>query len=232
MKPIFSVLFLTAIFYNSHAQQVIDVNQNEHVANAFFSVGGEPVQMAKFVGLKEGSPYFKEEWLKGSIVLQNGSTYKNISARVNLLDNTLHYKDARDREMIANVPIREVVLYDEAADVLYRFMNNDLVHASAKKGWYLWLYTGKASLYKYFSKTLIEQKPYGSATTEQIIKTKSNYFILYNNTLFQVRQLKEVPQVLANQKAALQQFIKEKISPSLPLDEQMEALLVYYNSLQ
>jgi hypothetical protein len=229
----FIFVFAFVYFFNPvHAQQVIDVNQNDHIANSFFSVGGEPVQMAKFVGLKEGTPFFKEEWLNSSIVLSNGNTYKNIVAKVNLLENTIHYKDARDNEMIATIPIREVVLYNEVADELYRFINSNAINAATKKGWYLWLYTGKASLYKYFTKTLIEQKPYGSATTEQVIKTKAVYYILYNNTWFKVSKLKEVPDVLANQKAALQQYISGKINSNHSLDDQMEALLAYYNSLQ
>jgi hypothetical protein len=232
MKYLYAAFVLLLTTITIHAQRVIDVNQNDGAANALISVCGEPVQMAKFVSLKEGTPFFTEEWLKSSIVLQNGNTYKNVAARVNLLENTVHYKDQKENEIIANTPIREVILYHEQNDALYRFVNSQLVHASAKKGWYLWLHTGKASLYKYFNKQLIEQKPFGAATTEQYIKTKTSYFILYNNTLFQVNKLKEVPDVLANQKAALKQFIAEKNKTSATLDEQMEALLVYYNSLQ
>jgi hypothetical protein len=100
-----------------------------------------------------------------------------------------------------------------------------------KDSWYLWLLTGTASLYKIFEKNLSEQKPYGSATFEQHIKTLEKYLILYNNAFLEVKKLKEVPSVLSNKKAELEAFLKTKDDPKASMDDRFIKLIEYYNSL-
>ena len=60
--------------YATSAQKVIDVSKQDVTVGSdlFFTVGGEPFVNAKFVSLVEGSPYFKDEWLKGSVIMPAG----------------------------------------------------------------------------------------------------------------------------------------------------------------
>jgi hypothetical protein len=146
------------------------------------------------------------------------------------MENRLHYLDSKGAEMITTSPVKEIVLYNEKGDSLYRFINATSISATAKKGWYLWLLSGKASLYEVFEKQLVEEKPYGSATTEQRIKTKKSYVVFYNNTLLGFNKAKQIPSVLANKKNELEAFI-QKQNKDLQEQDRIVEVITYYNSL-
>jgi len=227
------ILFLLS--QTCSAQQVIDVSKQDVQvgANLFYSVGGEPFVNAKFVNLVEGTPYFKDEWLKGIVVDKTNHEYKGISIKIDLLDNFVHYLDEKEKELIVTTPIKEIVLTD-ASENNYRFIHSSSFENSTnatKDSWYLWLSTGTASLYKTFKKSLSEMRPYGSATTEQRIKTSEKYFVLYNNAFLEVKKIRDAPSVLANKKAELEVFLKNKDDQKASMDDRFVKLIEYYNSL-
>ena len=97
------LLFLLP-FQNCFAQQVVDVSKQDVRIGPgmFFVSGGQPFVTTKFVNLVEGSPYFKDEWLKGIVVDASNQEYKDIKLRVDLSSNTLHYLDNNEKEFIPN----------------------------------------------------------------------------------------------------------------------------------
>ena len=217
------------------AQKVIDVNkQDVTVGNdIFYTVGGAPFVNAKFVSLVEGTPYFKDEWLKAKITMPAGKEYKDISVKIDLFDNELHYLDNKNAEYIATSPVKEVAISDALGNS-YRFFHTDFITqptANQKKGWVLLLAPGTASLYKSFTKVVSESKPYGSATTEQRMRTNESYLVLYNNSLMEIKKIKDAPSVLANKQKELEEFLKSKDDKKLSMDERFKALIDYYNSL-
>lgn len=217
------------------SQQVIDISkQDVRVgSNLFFVSGGEPFVRAKFVNLVEGTPYFKDEWLKGVVVDRFNYEYKNIRLKIDLAENTIHYLDDHQKEFIATVPLKEVVLADTLG-YNYKFVHTssfeNAVNAT-RNSWYLWLCTGNASLYKTFKKNMSEFRPYGSATAEQHIKTTEKYLILYNNAFLELKKIKDVPSILAGKKVELEEFLKTKDDPRTSMDDRMVKLIEYYNSL-
>lgn len=234
LRPLFTLFILVGI-YSARAQSVLDISKNDFynvAGNFFYTINGEAVPTVKYVKVVEGTPYFSDEWMKAIVILNNGDRCKNVTAKLDLLDNSLLFKNDKGAELIATMPLQEIVFMSTMQDSLYR-----LVHSSAFKettnvpqGWYHWLHTGKASLYKYIKKDLSENKPYGSATTEQRINTKEKYFVFFNNTLFEVKNMKALPAVLANKKEELQAYIKT-LPEKLSFDDKLTAALVYYNSL-
>src|SRR4051812_13399266 len=217
------------------AQKVIDVNkQDVTVGNdIFYTVGGTPFVNAKFVSLVEGTPYFKDEWLKAKITMPGGREYKNISVKIDLYDNELHYLDPKNTEFIATSPVREVAI-DDVPGNSYRFVHTGFIEQTTpiqKKGWLLLMTSGTASLYKTFTKVISESKPYGSATTEQRMRTNESYLVYYNNTLMEIKKIKDAPSVLANKQTELEEFPKNKDDKKLSMDERFKALIDHYNSL-
>ncbi|HVG42509.1 MAG TPA: hypothetical protein VM888_12920 [Chitinophagaceae bacterium] len=227
-------LITTALLFSAMlctAQRVIDVSKDEvNLNNYLQTAGSEPPGYTKFVSLKEGTPYFTDRWLKSSIVISDGTTFKNVPAKLNLMQDQIHYLDAKGNEMIMTSPIKEIIIANDTKDSLFRFIPSAGVAPTAKKGWYLWQQTGKASLYVLYDKELLEEKPYGSATVEQRIKTKKSYVIAYNNALFGFYKIKQVPSILANKKGQLEGFI-QKQSKDESEEERIVALIGYYNSL-
>jgi hypothetical protein len=74
-------------------------------------------------------------------------------------------------------------------------------------------------------------RPYGSATTEQRIKTTEKYLVLYNNAFLEVKKIKDVPSILANKKKELEVFLKNNDDQKASMDDRFVKLIEYYNTL-
>src|SRR5215212_8987631 len=98
----FTLAFCLLASMVARAQTVIDVNkvQNAPGQSLYFIVGGVPFVNAKFVSLVEGTPYYKDEWLKGSLVSTEGKEFKNLLLKLDLVDNEVHYQDEKGNELI------------------------------------------------------------------------------------------------------------------------------------
>jgi hypothetical protein len=152
-------LMMSLGFYTTYSQQVIDVNNaNYNALNMLQVVGGNPVTNAKYVSLVEGSPYLQEEWTKGKLVTEQGYVFQDVFLKLNLIENTIHYKDPKGNEMIATMPIREVIFPEQATGKTLRFVNSNILPAS-KKGWYLLLHNARCVFFQiHYDKALSERQ--------------------------------------------------------------------------
>jgi hypothetical protein len=215
----------------SFSQTKIDVDKTQGLPqNSFFSVGGEPFVNVKFVRLISGSPYFKDEWMRGSGVSGTGIVYKAGILKLDLFDHQIHFLDAFGKEMISTSPLKQLVLTDTLTNQSWQFIHSSLFIQSAvmKPGWYLQLASGTAGLYQYFFKSLSESTPYGSATTEQTIITKEEFYIYHNSSLQQVKKVKDVFPILHDKQTELEKFSKNNSKGKL-LEEQLTSLVQLYN---
>lgn len=223
-KLFFSLLAFPCLM--AGAQQKVDVNNSDvNIAAFFHSVGGEPVVTARFTRLVEGTPYFKDEWIKGTVITPGGKEYKDIPVKLDLYHNEVRYKDDNDKEFIANTPIREIVIGGN------RFVHSSSLTGASKAGWYQVLHSGTATLYKYYKKELSESKPFNSAIYEQTIKTLPVYYVQYNNSFLEIKKLKDAPAVLAHHQAALEQFLQKNDRKNDTMDDRFVKLIEHYNSL-
>src|ERR1051325_1278181 len=122
-------LFLMTAASLAQGQTVIDVSKGD--ANVVGQealagmVGGVYFNLYKYVKVKEGSPYFMDDWSKGAIMLEGGKTIGHLEVKLNLLDNEVHYKGPDGKEMIASVPISEVLFGDSTTPTHYTFINGN-----------------------------------------------------------------------------------------------------------
>jgi hypothetical protein len=198
----------------------------------FYSgINSEPFLTSKYEKLVEGTPFFSNDWMKGTVVLPNGDIYKNMYIRIDLLEGTLQYRNDKGEERIARAPVKEVLLAEGGNDSAYRFAPAAALPFKAPKGgWHQRLHSGKVALYKHFGKELLQDKRYGSSTTEQRITTHITYFILVNGTATEVKKLKELPYALPDKEKELRAFIR-KGAGSMPEDKRFADAVAYYNSL-
>jgi hypothetical protein len=104
--------------------------------------------------------------------------------------------------------------------------------SSAKVGLYLQLVEGDVSLYQEVTKTIRENKPYGSAVTEQKIVNMEKFYLVQKGTLVSVKKPKDIPDVLAGKKNELEAFLKNDSMRKASHAEMMKALVSYYNTLK
>jgi hypothetical protein len=212
--------------------KTVDVDKNDaNVNNAYFAVGGVPFVNTKFVRLTEGSPYFKDEWSKGLLLLEKDKQYKGL-LKLDLYSNEVHYQDVKGNDFVVAQPIKKIVFTDDLATL--GFVHASLLPKSTvpfKADWYLELYTDSVSLYKYFVKQLSENRPYNSATYEQKIRTVEVYRVHYNNSAVEIKKLKDAPSLFGDKKAALEEFLKTRDDKKASMDDRMIAFVTYLNSL-
>jgi len=235
MQRLVICCYLSLIYLNAICQTTVDVdkiNGAGGILRYVFTVAGTPFVNAKFSKVVEGSPFFDEQMMRGSILLSEGKEYRNILVRLNLLETQVNYINEKQIEMIATTPISEVVLWDTINNDHHRFVFSDYIETTDKpeKDFYELLQTGKAGLYKQYKKKMLESKPYGSATVEQSIKTEMRYFVLFGGQWTRIKKLKEIKDLLTDKKNEIQKFITDK---TLTKDSEanFEAIIAYYNSL-
>nr|MBU9936845.1 hypothetical protein [Ferruginibacter sp.] len=111
---LFIFSFLPA--FSGYAQKVVDVSKNNlpNTAGLYYAVGGQPFLNYKYVRVMEGTPYFKEEWMGGKVIMSGGYAYDSVYLRLDLMENSLHYIGQDGQEMISTSPVRSVILSDSA----------------------------------------------------------------------------------------------------------------------
>jgi hypothetical protein len=235
MRSLF-ICFVILISTGICAQRVIDVTKDDANLlnpNFFYTVSGQPVGLPKYVKVVEGSAFFNPEWLNGRVMLSEGKEYGPMQLKLDLLKDELYYLDPSGREMIATTPLQRIILIDTIKNLHYIFINSFAIPAKnpdVESGWYELMNNGKASIYKKLTKVITETKPYGSATTEQIIHTSSKYFILFNNQLIRIKKFKDLADMLSDKKSEVQTFIKtNKLTGKN--DEDYNMVVSYYNDM-
>lgn len=227
---------LSLLWVNGLSQRTIDVdkdpNANGGILQNVYAVGGKPFVTAKFSKVIEGSPFFNEQMMRGSIILSEGKEYKNLSVRLNLLELQVNYLGDKQVEMITTSPVKEVVLLDTVQRIDHRFIFSEFIEIYDKpdKDFYELLETGKAELYKQHKKKLLENKPYGSATIEQTIQTEIRYYILVNGQWIRIKKMKDLVTAFYKKNKEIGKFITEK-KISENSESNFEAVTAYYNSL-
>jgi hypothetical protein len=232
MMQLFLCLFT---FYSGYNQVVVDVDKARvPVSNqVFYSAGGFPVSIAKYVQLVSGSPYFSETWMKGSVLINDSTEYSNLRLRLDLLEGSLSYLNAANEEMISVQPVKAVSLVDTVSGGSYLFVHSSSVSGSPRleKTWYQLLTGETVILYKQYFKRMLESKAYASSITEQTIQTEERFFISINNTFTRVKKPNDIAEFVVNKKQALLDFIqKNKLSGKKEAD--FISAVEYYNSLK
>jgi len=145
----FIVILLCSSTISLQAQKTVDVAEGNGSAMSpsFFTViNGEPVVFAKFAKIVDGTPYFSDEWMKGTIVLNGDRQFTGVYLKLDLYDDEVHYRDLKGNELVAVTPIKKLILFDSSSQLVFNFINGDYINANSHlKGWFQLLTEGKAS---------------------------------------------------------------------------------------
>ena len=215
--------------------QTIDVDKAEKrspVVNNLLTDAGTPFIEAKFVSLVSGSPFFNEKMMRGLLVSANGTEYRNILIRLNLLESQVNYLNDKNEELIVAVRMREVTLLDSVTKKNYHFINSDYIKTTDKpeKGFYHLIQKGKAELYTQYRKTIKETRKFNAATYDQSIETDLIFFVLLDGQWKKINKIKDLPGILNDKKTEVEAYIKSKGFSKYKQDD-VEAVIIYYNSL-
>lgn len=191
-----NMLFLSGMMMAmaASAQTTINVDDTSKFTNAIInlnSANGVPFVLAKYARVVEGSVFVPETLSPAQIFMKgNAKAMGMVSARLNIIDRDLNfYDDKKNMEMVASNDITEVRFKDPFTNVIHIYTKSIPNCLGANPGWHEVLETGKLTLYKEIIKTISENKPYGSATTEQTILTTYNYWVQTGDACRQVKKI-------------------------------------------
>ncbi|WP_435353375.1 hypothetical protein [Emticicia sp. SJ17W-69] len=212
LRFFFIVILLNSSTFNAKCQIAISADV----------IGGTPLSGQTYLNAK-GSPYLFDNFEKGVVTLASGRKFENIDLMYDQVTNQLIFKDRNGDSKIFNQPV-----------VSFNIGQMPNVH-QFERGidgvFYEQLMTGKVMLWKRNHKSIIDEKPYGSATIQRNILNNVSY---YGGELTQLVKLKtdkkSILTYLSNKTDELETFIKkEKLSTKNEAD--LIHLFEYYNSL-
>ncbi len=233
MRKLISCCFLL-ICLGSFSQTIrVDKpeEQSAQIKN-IFTASGSPYIDAKFVSMVSGSPFFNDKMMRGIIVSSDGTEYRNILIRLNLMESQVNFLNDNKVEMVAGMSIREVTLLDSINQKNFLFVNANSLKTTDKPelGYYQLLQKGKAELYTQYRKTIKETRQFNAATYEQSIETNLIFFVLVDGQWKKINKIKDLPSLLGDKKNEVEEYIKSK-GFSKYKQEDMESVIKYYNSL-
>ncbi|HXB07292.1 MAG TPA: hypothetical protein VNW04_09255 [Puia sp.] len=236
MTRLFLILIATAATCRAAAQKVIDITNSDAdvISNERMRglTGGTIFPPDKYVKVKEGTPYYWDDWANGSLVLDGGFTYQNLQLKIDLLNHEVHYKDADDREMILTAPLREIILRAGGLDARYFIPGKAWADVDKKlaNSWLQVLVNDKTSLLLDIRKKLTESNPYNSSTTEQTIEETNVYFLQKGGRLNRLTKWSDLLDLLADKRTEVAKYVKENdLTGVSPLE--YADLVAWYNKL-
>lgn len=236
MSRIFLLLLAIITAGGANAQRVIDITGSDvdaaHAEQLSGFVGGTIFPLDKYVKVREGTPYFYEDWCPGTLIVGGGTAYQNLQLKLDLLNHEVHYKDADDREMILAVPLKEIVLRPGGLDA--RFFIPGKAWADVDKkladSWLQVLVNDKVSLMLDIRKKVTETTPYNSSTAEQSINDAYIYFLQKGGRMNRITKWSELVDLLADKQKDIAKYVKQNdLTGESPLE--YADLVTYYNKL-
>lgn len=191
------------------------INQGSKVTNSYADI--------------EGSPYFFEDFRKGSVITKNGKKY-NGEFRYDLYADQIEFKLDGDVYWIANPELME---YIKIEDKLFVYYDKDLT--DSKQGFYYQvLVMGECKLLYRKGINLKEAepaKPYVDPKPATFIDRKPLYYIQKGIAYPQkVSKKGDLLENLSDKKQEVSAFIKKNKISATNKDELID-LIEYYNSL-
>jgi hypothetical protein len=189
------IMFIAVLIWPGFisAQQTINVDDpnNRNLVN-LGGINGEPVNMFKYMRVVEGSVFIPADFTNSTILIKNNKRpINNVKARINIVEHTLHYLDEKGNEYFTRLPIEEIFFKDPVTGDAHIYSQTLESCANNKQGWYEVLEKGNVNLFREIIKTISENKPYGSATTEQKVNTSYKFWMQAGTGCRQVNKIND-----------------------------------------
>lgn len=195
------------------------------------SLGGDHWDYAaKYAKVSEGTPWFRDEWSYGTLLLENGKAVVHVELRLDLFGKELHFKDADSQELVLTTPVRAVLFADPGGRTIFipgtRWRDIDKALDGA---WLQVLVNDTVSLLHEIRKSMIDRTPFGGSTVS-IISDFNIYYVLMNGRLVPVRSWSDLPPLFGDKKQALTTFARDHHLKGRTPDEYAQ-VVAYYNTL-
>lgn len=235
IKTITAVVVLLAAGVSADAQKAFNLftfgDGDVLSQQVFASLGGDRfTSVPKYAKVTEGTPWFRDEWSYGSLLLESGKVANHIELRLDLFGKEIHYKDADSQELVLTTPIRAVMLADPGGRMIFipgtpwRDVDKALDGA-----WLQVLVNDTVSLLYEVRKSMVDRTPFGGSTVS-IMSDFHIYYLQMNKRFLRVRSWSDLPAMLGDRKEAVTKFIRDNHLKGHTPDEYAQ-VVAYYNTL-
>lgn len=237
MKPVLlSVLALTMLNHFSQGQaQAPNFNPNAQSPVIYLSdlQGRRATDEWNRTEIK-GTPFFTRNWGTASVTLKDNRNFKNVSVKLNCVNNTLHYLTGNKEEMIApDGMIKEVVVIDSSESGVkeYQFVSGyPVIGKHTGFTFYERQVNGKAQLLVFTKKRMLESRPLGSAAPEKEYLGVKSYFIFKDGNMQEWEKGKDfLLNLLSDKREAVESYIKTQ-GLKCRSEEDLKKVLSFYNT--
>jgi hypothetical protein len=197
------------------------------------SVDGHAYFPTEYSKLLSGTPFFQDNYLKGELFDGAGKVYTSNAVRLNLFRNEVNFLDpVSNKELVVTTPIKWLRLTDTTNGLTYTFTLGDQLAATKKNLdgiWFQILVNDRVSLCRQQQKSARETITFGQDPTTNI-STNEFYYLNLNGSLIRLAGWKSLQEKLADQKEALDQYIRDHQLKGRSADDYIQ-LVEYYNSI-
>jgi|GEM_PF-6491051 len=176
-----------------------------------------------------GSPFFNDQFLKGSIKMEDNSVYKDLYLRYDQeADQLVYRKEVASASMLPSGRVTQFSIELPGGEAKFRSITDDKGDA----GFYQILQEGKTSLLKKTKKRIVENVEYNSTSRSKSMKTEVDYFLqTADKKLIPIKKdKKSFTKVLADKQNEVATYIEQN-KLNLKSDNDMSKLISYYNTL-
>lgn len=196
-------------------------------------LSGKPILLQQYESV-EGSPFLYEKWNKGTVTLDNGTIYKDISLKYDQVRDVLLFesKGGEAFEFVNKVKSFKIVTAESGENKERVFRSGYKQGNDIKENNFIEvLAVGKVELLKKTTKQILEESSYESALKKKNIHAKESHYLSDGTALSKIKMNeKSLLTALKDKDAELNEYLK-KNNLKIKKEEDVLQLVNYYNSL-
>ena len=232
IKILFAIIPICISVIIANAQDGFVVNDFEKTMKVFDANGRSFVNPAVDIA---GTPFFTEKWKSGSIRSNNNAVYNNISVRLDLQNQEVHFLSQKNVEMVVEPGfIKEIIFFDSVKNekVQYSFQCGfPSVDNKNEKDFYLVLSDGKLKFLESLRKKIYEEKDVLSGERTKEFRVYENYYFFFNNKIELIKKNKAyLLTIMKDKENKIEDFVKTNNLSCKTIDD-IKKIVAYYNSL-
>jgi hypothetical protein len=187
------------------------------------------------IGNATGNPYLLKDWSDGVIVFTSGRVVKQFKLRFDCVHNRLMLQ-FDGASFAAESQVREFVIYTKSGknkDSMTFKKGFPGIDGSTDETFYQVLVSGKATLLRLFTKTLIEEKQLVGDNGHRRLEDDERFFLLQDGAMLHLpRDKNELAEKLPAQTEPMKQFVAQQTLRMEKADDFVKIISKYNELLQ
>jgi hypothetical protein len=180
-----------------------------------------------------GSELLYPTWYSGTVTTKEGKTYKGIQLKYNLLEDRLYFLANNGVTMLFNTPVISFIIGDSASKLKDKTFRNGFPATGNLKSdaYFEILASGKITLLKKMTKSIMETKEYNSPVVKKEIMDNIQYFVFFDNKITAFKKDQSfITETLKDKIPDIETYLKST-KLNLKKEEGLIALIAYANTL-